>query len=144
MLDKENKGKIYEGLLEKNAEDTKSEAGQYFTPRTLIWAMVKCIRPEPTKASAAPACGTVGFFLAAYDFLVKNYFRIENRPASSRTTPSRVTRLCKVAVALMNMFLHNISDVAGKSMISSQDDLIASSPEKFDIVVDYLQRTTQM
>src|SRR6202142_2456053 len=64
------KGDIYEGLLEKNAEDTKSGAGQYFTPRELIRAMVECVRPEPGKTIADPACGTGGFFLAAYDFLV--------------------------------------------------------------------------
>lgn len=48
MMGADLKGKIYEGLLEKNAEDTKSGAGQYFTPRTLIRAMVKCVRPQPT------------------------------------------------------------------------------------------------
>lgn len=70
MIDKEKwstmgtdlKGKIYEGLLEKNAEDTKSGAGQYFTPRALIKAMVACIRPEPVKSISDPACGTGGFF----------------------------------------------------------------------------------
>ncbi|WP_305965656.1 class I SAM-dependent DNA methyltransferase [Marinobacter salsuginis] len=63
------KGDIYEGLLERNAEDTKSGAGQYFTPRPLIRAMVDCLRPEPGKTIADPSCGTGGFFLAAYDFL---------------------------------------------------------------------------
>lgn len=69
------KGDIYEGILERNAEDTKSGAGQYFTPRSLIRAMVECVRPEPNKTIADPACGTGGFFLAAYDFLsdAKNY-----------------------------------------------------------------------
>ena len=56
------KGKIYEGLLEKNAEDTKSGAGQYFTPRALIKTMVKCVQPQPMKTIADPACGTGGFF----------------------------------------------------------------------------------
>src|SRR6476659_4014781 len=64
-----DKGDIYEGLLEKNAEDTKSGAGQYFTPRALIRAIVECVRPEPGKTIADPACGTGGFFLACYDFL---------------------------------------------------------------------------
>ena len=63
------KGDIYEGLLEKNAEDTKSGAGQYFTPCALIRAMVECARPEPGKRIADPVCGTGGFFLAAYDFI---------------------------------------------------------------------------
>jgi type I restriction enzyme M protein len=73
MLDADTKGTIYEGLLEKNAEDTKSGAGQYFTPRSLIRAMVACMRPEPMQTIADPACGTGGFFLAAYDYLVANY-----------------------------------------------------------------------
>ena len=68
MMGADVKGDIYEGLLEKNAEDTKSGAGQYFTPRALIRAMVECVRPEPGKTIADPACGTGGFFLAAYDF----------------------------------------------------------------------------
>lgn len=67
------KGDIYEGLLEKNAEDTKSGAGQYFTPRALIRAMVECLRPEPVKNNRRPACGTGGFFLAAYDFITNNH-----------------------------------------------------------------------
>ena len=77
MIDKEQwslmgtdvKGKIYEGLLEKIAEDTKSGAGQYFTPRSLIKTMVACVRPKPMKTIIDPACGTGGFFLAAYDFI---------------------------------------------------------------------------
>jgi type I restriction enzyme M protein len=73
MLGADVKGDIYEGLLEKNAEDTKSGAGQYFTPRPLIRAMVECLRPEPGKSVADPASGTGGFFLATYDFLVENF-----------------------------------------------------------------------
>lgn len=56
------KGEIYEGLLQKNAEDVKSGAGQYFTPRALIQAMVACIRPEPMKTIADPCCGSGGIF----------------------------------------------------------------------------------
>ena len=75
VLDADVKGDIHEGLLERNAEDTKSGAGQYFTPRALIRAMVACVRPEPGKTIADPACGTGGFFLAAHDFLTdpRNY-----------------------------------------------------------------------
>jgi type I restriction enzyme M protein len=80
MIDKEQwslmgadvKGKIYEGLLEKNAEDTKSGAGQYFTPRALIKTMVACVRPKPKKSIIDPACGTGGFFLAAYDYIIES------------------------------------------------------------------------
>ena len=73
MMGADTKGTIYEGLLEKNAEDTKSGAGQYFTPRSLIKAMVECMRPEPNQVIADPACGTGGFFLASYDYLVANH-----------------------------------------------------------------------
>jgi len=145
MIHKENwvqmgvdvKGEIYEGLLEKNAEDTKSGAGQYFTPRTLIWAMVECIRPEPMKTIADPACGTGGFFLAAYDFLVKNYSldRQQTRFLKDNTFRGNEIVQSTRRLALMNMFLHNIGDIAGESMISSQDALIASSPENFDYVL---------
>ena len=72
------KGDIYEGLLEKNAEDTKSGAGQYFTPRALIRAMVECVQPAPGALIADPACGTGGFFLAAYDFITNpNNFKLD-------------------------------------------------------------------
>ena len=65
----DTKGGLYEGLLQKNAEDTKSGAGQYFTPRALIQAMVACMRPQPMKTIADPACGTGGLFLVANEWL---------------------------------------------------------------------------
>jgi type I restriction enzyme M protein len=145
MIDNENwlllgadiKGDIYEGLLEKNAEDTKSGAGQYFTPRALIKAMVECIRPEPEKTIADPACGTGGFFLAAYDFLVANYAL--NRPQKEflklhtfrgNEIVASTRRLC-----LMNMFLHNIGQIDGESMVAPTDALIADTGERFDTVL---------
>src|SRR6266508_4528709 len=63
------KGDAYEGLLEKNAADVKGGAGQYFTPRPLIAAMVECIAPRPGETICDPACGTGGFLLAAYNYL---------------------------------------------------------------------------
>jgi type I restriction enzyme M protein len=77
MIDKEKwvsmssdvKGEIYEGLLQKNAEDVKSGAGQYFTPRPLIKAMVKCVQPKPMKTICDPCCGSGGFLLASQEFL---------------------------------------------------------------------------
>jgi len=59
------KGEIYEGLLERNAQDVKGGAGQYFTPRPLIQAIVEVMQPKPTDVGADPACGTGGFLLAA-------------------------------------------------------------------------------
>ena len=68
-LDVDVKGEIYEGLLEKNAEDVKGGAGQYFTPRPLIKAMVEVMQPQPGETIYDPACGTGGFLLAAHDYL---------------------------------------------------------------------------
>ena len=66
------KGDAYEGLLEKNAQDTKSGAGQYFTPRPLIQAMVDCMAPKPGETMCDPACGTGGFLFAAHDYVAKH------------------------------------------------------------------------
>ena len=131
------KGDIYEGLLERNAEDTKSGAGQYFTPRALIRAMVECVRPEPNKTIADPACGTGGFFLAAYDFLVATHPLNKTQKAflkhdtfSGNEIVAGTRRL-----ALMNMFLHNIGEIDGDSMVSSNDALVADSGKRFDYVL---------
>src|SRR6476469_9298785 len=77
LIDKEDwsamsadvKGDAYEGLLQKNAEDVKGGAGQYFTPRPLIAAIVDVMRPEPNMTICDPACGTGGFLLAAYNYI---------------------------------------------------------------------------
>ena len=131
------KGAIYEGLLEKNAEDTKSGAGQYFTPRPLIKAMVECIRPEPMKTIADPACGTGGFFLAAYDFIVNNYSLdreqkefLKNKTFYGNEIVANTRRL-----ALMNMFLHNIGDIEEGVPISPTDALVADTGERYDYVL---------
>ena len=131
------KGDIYEGLLERNAEDTKSGAGQYFTPRALIRAMVECVRPEPNKTIADPACGTGGFFLAAYDFLVATHPLNKTQKAflkhdtfSGNEIVAGTRRL-----ALMNMFLHNIGEIDGDGMVSSNDALVADSGKRFDYVL---------
>src|SRR5207237_5053226 len=71
-LDVDVKGDAYEGLLERNAEDLKSGAGQYFTPRALIRAIVDVMQPEPGMTICDPACGTGGFLLAAYEWIVNS------------------------------------------------------------------------
>ncbi len=92
-LDADTKGDLYEGLLQKNAEDTKSGAGQYFTPRPLIQAMVECVRPEPMKTIADPACGTGGFFLGAYQWKApetgRHYLRFAFAAEPDRHDPAR-------------------------------------------------------
>lgn len=131
------KGDIYEGLLERNAEDTKSGAGQYFTPRALIKAMVECVRPEPNKTIADPACGTGGFFLAAYDFLVAAYQMDKNQKAFLKHETFFGNEIVAGTrrLALMNMFLHNIGEIDGDSMISPNDALVADSGKRFDYVL---------
>ncbi len=131
------KGDIYEGLLEKNAEDTKSGAGQYFTPRALIRAMVECVRPAPGKTIADPACGTGGFFLAAYDYLAANPALdkeqkafLKNATFHGNEIVASTRRLC-----LMNMLLHNIGEIDGQSTISPNDALIADDGRRFDYVL---------
>ncbi len=76
-LDADVKGDAYEGLLQKNAEDTKSGAGQYFTPRSLIQAIVDVMHPTPAMRICDPASGTGGFLLAAYEYIVHHYPHLE-------------------------------------------------------------------
>lgn len=139
VMDADVKGDIYEGLLEKNAEDTKSGAGQYFTPRALIRTMVECVRPEPKKTIADPACGTGGFFLAAYDFITnpENYkldkaqkTYLKHNTFYGNEIVANTRRMC-----LMNMFLHNIGGIDGESLVSPNDALVAQSPQSFDYVL---------
>jgi len=133
------KGDIYEGLLERNAQDTKSGAGQYFTPRPLIRAMVECIRPEPGRTICDPACGTGGFFLAAYDFLTNpenhQLDRTQKEALKSRTFfgnefVASTRRLC-----LMNMYLHNIGEIGGDVTVAAGDSLAADPGERYDYVL---------
>jgi type I restriction enzyme M protein len=139
MMDTDVKGDIYEGLLEKNAEDTKSGAGQYFTPRALISAMVACIRPEPGKTMADPACGTGGFFLSAYDFIAdeKNYKldKEQKRFLKYSTFYGNEIVAGTRRMALMNLFLHNIGDIDSDNNISPADALIAQSSTTYDYVL---------
>ena len=147
MIDKEQwstmgadiKGKIYEGLLEKNAEDTKSGAGQYFTPRALIRAMVACMRPEPMKTISDPACGTGGFFLAAYDYIAdpKNYSlnKEQKEFLKMQTFYGNEIVAGTRRMALMNLFLHNIGDFESDSHISPADALISDPGYRVDYVL---------
>lgn len=137
LMDADVKGDIYEGLLEKNAEDTKSGAGQYFTPRALIKAMVACVRPEPLHTIADPACGTGGFFLAAYDFITANnkLDREQAKFLKFKTFWGNEIVAGTRRLALMNLFLHNIGDIGSDNSISPADALIAPSPERYDYVL---------
>ena len=137
MMGADIKGRIYEGLLEKNAEDTKSGAGQYFTPRALIKAMVACVQPDPMKTIVDPACGTGGFFLASYDWIVDNNKLdreekefLKNKTFFGNEIVAGTRRLC-----LMNMYLHNIGEIDGESYINPNDALISDDGERYDYVL---------
>ena len=145
LIDKENwsimsadvKGDAYEGLLEKNAQDTKSGAGQYFTPRPLIAAMVEVVNPQPGEIICDPACGTGGFLLAAHDHLVSrnpNLTRDQKKQFKESTfmgieLVQSVARLCA-----MNLLLHGIGSQESEP-IEVTDSLSADSGNRFDLVL---------
>jgi type I restriction enzyme M protein len=131
-LDIDVKGEIYEGLLQKNAEDIKSGAGQYFTPRPLIKAMVEVVKPEPGMTICDPACGTGGFILASHDYLSKNYQLDKEQKKflkfntfKGKDIVDAVVRLC-----VMNLYLHGI-----QSSIECGDSLISDPGDRFDMVL---------
>ena len=133
------KGEIYEGLLQKNAEDIKSGAGQYFTPRALIRAMVACVRPEPLKTIADPCCGSGGFFLAAQDFLTnpKNYVlnREESKFLKHETFYGNELVPATFKLCLMNLYLHNIGDIYGNVPVTLGDSLLTDPAFRVDYVL---------
>lgn len=137
-LDTDIKGEMYEGLLQKNAEDTRSGAGQYFTPRALIAAMVACMRPEPMKTIADPACGTGGFFLGAYNWLTRPGNKLNKRQKEflrdktfhGNEIVSGARRMC-----LMNLFLHNVGELNGVPSVDRADALIADPGKRYDYVL---------
>ena len=138
LMGVKDKGDIYEGLLEKNAEDTKSGAGQYFTPRALISAMVECVQPQPLKTIADPACGTGGFFLAAYDWMTEHHSldKAQKLFLKYGTFFGNEIVASTRRLALMNLFLHNIGDIDSENvMISPNDSLIAASEKRYDYVL---------
>jgi type I restriction enzyme M protein len=138
-LSSDVKGEIYEGLLQKNAEDVKSGAGQYFTPRPLINAMVQCIRPEPMKTIADPCCGSGGFFLGAQSYLAnpKNYSLdreqkefLKNKTFWGNELVASTFKLC-----LMNLYLHNIGDIYGNLPVTLGDALLTDPGTRVDYVL---------
>lgn len=128
------KGQIYEGLLEKNAAEVKSGAGQYFTPRPVIEAMVACVRPQIGETVCDPACGTGGFLLAAYEYM-KGQTQDKERLRKLRTQAlsgvdivDEVVRLCA-----MNLYLHGIGN--GGSPVHQGDALAKAPGVNYDVVL---------
>lgn len=122
------KGEIYEGLLQKNAEDVKSGAGQYFTPRPLTRAMVRCVRPEPMKTIADPCCGSGGFFLAAQEYIADPAHYTLNREQKeflkNQTFHGNELVGTTFKLCLMNLYLHNIGDIYGNVPVTLGDALL--------------------
>ena len=134
-LDIDVKGEIYEGLLQKNAEDIKGGAGQYFTPRPLIKAIVEVMRPEPGMTINDPACGTGGFIIATHDYISRNHqLDVEQKrflkyeTFSGKDIVDSVARLCA-----MNLYLHGIG--RDQSPIEVGDSLISDPGTRYDIVM---------
>ncbi|CAN5817550.1 class I SAM-dependent DNA methyltransferase [soil metagenome] len=134
-IDADVKGDIYEGLLERNAADVKSGAGQYFTPRPLIEAIVQAMRPGPDTNICDPACGTGGFLLAAHDYVRDNYQLDRDQKRFLRDDALRgvdivdgVVRLCA-----MNLYLRGIG--GEESSVAADDALRSLGSERFDMVL---------
>jgi type I restriction enzyme M protein len=141
MLDADVKGDAYEGLLEKNAQDTKGGAGQYFTPRALIRAIVDCIAPRSGEVIGDPACGTGGFLLAAHDYIAhtnKHLDKAQKRHLKLEALRGvelvdGVARLCA-----MNLLLHGIGPTAGEDVTPAVrvDDALRADPgDRFDVIL---------
>jgi type I restriction enzyme M protein len=137
VLDADVKGDAYEGLLEKNAEDVKTGAGQYFTPRPLIKAIVEVMRPEPGMTICDPACGTGGFLLAAYEWIAGQHMLDRDQKRHLRFDALRgweivdnTARLC-----VMNLLLHGIGSEEAESPIAVDDALKADPRDRFDMVL---------
>ena len=136
-MDIDVKGEIYEGLLQKNAEDVKGGAGQYFTPRPLIKAMVEVMQPKPGQTICDPACGTGGFFLAAHGYISDTKrFKLDKAQKQALKLKTfkgweivdSTARLC-----VMNLHLHGIG--GEESPILVRDSLISDPGERFDMVL---------
>jgi len=142
-LDADVKGDAYEGLLERTAQEGTRGAGQYFTPRALIRAMVDVMRPRPGETIVDPACGTGGFLIAAHDYLVRHnrqlskdhlrHLRYEAFRGMELT--DTVARLCA-----MNLVLHGIGPAGDERdieppILGGHDSLAGDPGSRFDLVL---------
>ena len=133
-MDGDVKGAIYEGILEKNGQDKKSGAGQYFTPRPLINAMVDVIKPTIGETICDPACGTGGFLLSAYEYMKKQSANkekldfLQNKALHGVDNTSLV-----VTLASMNLYLHGVG--IDRSPIICDDSLEKEPDNLVDIVL---------
>jgi type I restriction enzyme M protein len=137
-LDADVKGDAYEGLLQKNAEDVKTGAGQYFTPRPLIKAIVEVMQPGPEMRICDPACGTGGFLLAAHDHISRSHPYLD--PDQKRHLRFEALRGWEIVdntarLCVMNLLLHGIGDEDAESPIRVADSLKDDPGERFEMVL---------
>jgi type I restriction enzyme M protein len=132
------KGDIYEGLLAKSAAESPKGAGQYFTPRELIKAVVDCARPTPDDTVCDPACGTGGFLLSAHDYVIHHHGRdldpdqkkhLKRGFVKGWELVPNTARLC-----IMNLYLHGI-DADPCPIVSGKDSLAQDPGERFSLLL---------
>ncbi len=146
LIDQENwsatgtdiKGDAYESLLSKGASDIASGAGQYFTPRSLIQAMVDCVQPSVRDSVIDPAAGTGGFLLAAHEHAAQHAETLtpKEREHLRDSFVHGVELVDGTArLAAMNLYLHGIGSPRGESLIEVKDALIAAPRERYSVVL---------
>ncbi|WP_314816397.1 class I SAM-dependent DNA methyltransferase [Hoylesella nanceiensis] len=134
VMDGDVKGAIYEGILEKNGQDKKSGAGQYFTPRPLIQAIVDCVQPKIGETVCDPACGTGGFLLAAYDCMKQQSQDKDKRDFLNNKALHGVDNTpLVVTLASMNLYLHGIG--TDRSPIACEDSLEKEPGTLVDVIL---------
>lgn len=134
MMEGDLKGAIYERILEDNGQDKKSGAGQYFTPRALIKAIVDVVDPKINETVMDPCCGTGGFLLAAYDHMKDQSKDIEKQEFLKNNALSGADNTALVVtLASMNLFLHDIG--VNKSPIAYRDSLIETTDDLYQVVL---------
>ena len=134
IMDGDVKGAIYESILEKNGQDKKSGAGQYFTPRPLIKAMVDCIAPQIGETVCDPACGTGGFLLTAYDYMKEQSASKEKRDFLRNKALHGVDNTpLVVTLASMNLYLHGVG--TDRSPIVCEDSLEKEPSSLVDVIL---------
>lgn len=138
-LDADLAGDFYEELLEKTASEGKKGAGQYFTPRSVIRVMVEAMQPRPGETMADPACGTGGFLLVFYDYVLSHFDLDREERKHLRDTAIHGNELVDNTARLcaMNLLLHGIGHMSGngQTVITVSDALLSEPSEKADVVL---------
>ena len=134
IMDGDIKGAIYESILEKNGRDKKSGAGQYFTPRALIQAIVDVVDPKIDEVVWDPACGTGGFLLAAFDHMKKQSFSEDKQLfLREKALHGQDNTPLVVTLSSMNLYLHGIG--TNRSPITCGDSLTSLPYTLADVVL---------